>query len=176
MPRRRLARTSGQYSRARSIGSENMCPMRSARYQRKPGRPRLHRNRNLGSLSATLFWATLAFRRGAAKSRKGRSLGFRLNFFELCSGQPGSPGLCKLLLGLFAGGRPADARALFGVNEHAGNRPKPAVAGRTACLPHERPDNGLATENDQVLIAGLPVGSTKLSGGSAKTKRHGHPD
>jgi hypothetical protein len=173
MPRRRLARTSGRNSRALSIGSGNMGPMRSARYQRKPGRPRLHRNRNMASLSATLFWATLAFRRGAAKSRKARSLGFRLNFFELCSDQPSSPSLGKLLLGLFAGGRPADPRALFRIDQHAGYRPKPAVAGRAACLPHERPDNRFAAKNDQVLVAGLPVGATKLLGGFAKTKGHG---
>ena len=99
--------------------------------------------------------------------------GYRLDFFELCSDQPSSPSLGKLLLGLFSGQCPANARALIRIDEYAGDRPKPAVTGRAACLPHKGPDNSLAAHNDQVLVTRLPVGSTKLIGGSAKTKGHG---
>jgi hypothetical protein len=98
--------------------------------------------------------------------------GYRLDFIELCSGQPSSPCLSELLLSLLSGRGPANALTLFGVDEHAGNRPKPAVADRAACLPHQRTDNGLAARNDQVLVAGLPAGARKPIGGSAKTKEH----
>src|SRR5262249_42079336 len=63
-----------------------------------------------------------------------------LNFLQVRPHQPGSPGLSKLVLGLFAARSPANARALVGIDEHAGNRPAPTLAGRAANLLLERAD------------------------------------
>jgi hypothetical protein len=52
-----------------------------------------------------------------------------------------------------------DPRALFGVDEYAGSRPKPAVAGRAACLPHKRPDKRLAAQNDLISALQLDAGA-----------------
>jgi hypothetical protein len=64
--------------------------------------------------------------------------------------------------------RPADARALSGINEDAGDRPGPAISDLAAGCLLERTDDSLAAHDDQVLIAGLPAGMGKLIGGSPK--------
>jgi hypothetical protein len=46
-----------------------------------------------------------------------------------------------------AEGLPSRCAGSFRVDQHAGNRPRPAVAGCAACLPHKRPYNGFAAEN-----------------------------
>ena len=80
-----------------------------------------------------------------------------LDFLEVRPLQPGPPGLGKLLLRPFAGRGTANARALVGIDEHAGDRPAPTLAGRAANLLFERANDGAPAYHDKIVVTRLPA-------------------
>jgi len=76
-----------------------------------------------------------------------------------------------MLLGLFPGRGPANARALVRIDEDAGHRPAPMLAGCISDLFFKRADAGVPAHHGKIVIAPLPENAGMRIGGSSEMKR-----